>query len=141
MLLREARIMLKSCHSPLRSFLAEVKSYGMFSNVICDLLCLFVLFSALFVYFFSGLRLLISLLCERHILLRQVRRLCAGTPEKGLWAVKKTILSNNGDLEIKKKLAYFVLGDCLSLNLDLVSLFSYACWNAFEDNIITGIME
>ena len=52
MLLREARIMLKSCHSPLRSFSAEVKSYGMFSNVICHLLCLFVLFSALFVYFF-----------------------------------------------------------------------------------------
>ena len=112
----------------------------MFSNVICDLLCLFVLFSALFVYFFSGLRLLISLLCERHILLRQVRRLCAGTPEKGLWAVKKTILSNNGDLEIKKNLRISV-GDCLSLNLDLVSLFLYACWNAFEDNIITGIME
>ena len=140
MLLREARIMLKSCHSPLRSFLAEVKSYGMFSNVVCDLLCLFVLFSALFVYFFSGLRLLIRLLCERHILLRQVRRLCAGTPEKGLWAVKKTILSNNGDLEIKKNLRISV-GDCLSLNLDLISLFSYACWNTFEDNIITGIME
>ena len=69
-----------------------------------------------------------------------MRRLCAGTPEKGLWAVEQTILSNNGDLEIKKIFRISV-GDCLSLNLDLVSLFSYACWNAFEDNIITEMME
>ena len=140
MLLREARIILRTFLRTLRSFSAEVKSYGMFSNVKCDLLCLFVLFSALFVYFFSGLRLLISLLCERHILLSQVRRLCAGTTKKGLWAVEQTILSNNGDLEIKKSL-HISVGDCLSLNLDLVSLFSYACWNAFEDNITTEMME
>lgn len=63
-----------------------------------------------------------------------------GTPEKEIWAVEQTILSNNGDLEIKKNLRISV-GDCLSLNLDLVSLFSYACWNAFEDNIITEMIE